>query len=204
MRVRIANAFVASRITIEPGASVESIRSPLAEFWYNFRHNLFKPLLLFFYLGFVIVLLRVEYEIPYVVYQALTIYLLLAIGWHGGEELAGSSRASLGPVLGFMVHGLRAQFRDRNRSPSSSSGLATHLREVDQATVAGYLRFGLGRDVRHLPGRPRRHAHRLRRLHARDARRDGDPRLPGGALSRLAAPAPGDGRAGQHAPRAGL
>src|SRR5690242_7886527 len=33
--------------------------SILAEFWYNFRHNLFKPLLLFFYMGFLIPILKV-------------------------------------------------------------------------------------------------------------------------------------------------
>ena len=33
-------------------------------------------------------ILRVKFEFPYVMYQGLTIYLLLAIGWHGGEELS--------------------------------------------------------------------------------------------------------------------
>lgn len=82
--VKVTNAVVASEVTIDPEksgeASAESGRTVFGEFWYNFRHNLFKPLLLFFYLGFVIVLLKVQYEIPYVVYQALTMYLLLAIG----------------------------------------------------------------------------------------------------------------------------
>ena len=36
------------RAPTEQRARAESM---LAEFWYNFRHNLFKPLLLFFYLG---------------------------------------------------------------------------------------------------------------------------------------------------------
>ncbi len=64
------------------------MRGPiLEEFWHNFTHNLFKPLLLFFYLGFLVPILKVEFEFPYVIYQSLTIYLLLAIGWHGGEEL---------------------------------------------------------------------------------------------------------------------
>ena len=60
----------------------------LQEFWHNFTHNLFKPLLLFFYFGFLIPILKVRFEFPYVIYQGLTMYLLLAIGWHGGEELA--------------------------------------------------------------------------------------------------------------------
>jgi uncharacterized protein len=109
----------------------------LGEFWYNFRHNLFKPLLLFFYLGFVIVLLRVQYEIPYVVYQALTMYLLLAIGWHGGEELAGIELNMLGPVLGFMVMGFGLNFVI-GLMAFGILRAATRLREVDQATVAGF------------------------------------------------------------------
>ncbi len=60
----------------------------LHEFWQNFTHNLFKPLLLFFYAGFSVPILGVNFEFPYVIYQGLTIYLLIAIGWHGGEELA--------------------------------------------------------------------------------------------------------------------
>ena len=70
-------------------AKVVVKRQSLAlEFWENFRKNLFKPLLLFFYLGFAIPLLKVSFEFPYAIYQGLTIYLLIAIGWHGGEELA--------------------------------------------------------------------------------------------------------------------
>ena len=60
----------------------------LHDFWENFRHNLFKPLLLFFYMGFSIPLLGVPFEFPHVIYQGLTMYLLIAIGWKGGEELA--------------------------------------------------------------------------------------------------------------------
>ena len=66
----------------------------LGGFWHNFRHNLFKPLLLFFYLGFLVRSCRVDFEFPYVIYQGLTIYLLIAIGWHGGEELAHWTRTT--------------------------------------------------------------------------------------------------------------
>ncbi len=57
----------------------------LEQFLYNASHNLFKPLLLCFYMGFAIPLLRVPFEFPKVLYQGLTMYLLIAIGWHGGE-----------------------------------------------------------------------------------------------------------------------
>ncbi|WP_068422344.1 sodium-dependent bicarbonate transport family permease [Planctomyces sp. SH-PL62] len=109
----------------------------LHEFWYNFRHNLFKPLLLFFYLGFLVPILRVQFEFPYVMYQALTIYLLIAIGWHGGEELAHLNPDSIKSIVGFMGVGFLA---------NTLIGLiafgilrsVTRMRRVDQATVAGY------------------------------------------------------------------
>jgi len=36
----------------------------LHEFLQNFLHNLFKPLLLFFYFGFLIPILKVDFEFP--------------------------------------------------------------------------------------------------------------------------------------------
>ena len=139
--VRVTNSVVASEVTLNPekmtGPVSKSERSVLGEFWYNFRHNLFKPLLLFFYLGFVIVVLKVQYEIPYVVYKALTMYLLLAIGWHGGEELAGIKLNMLGPVLGFMLMGFVLNFVI-GMIAFGILRATTHLREVDQATVAGF------------------------------------------------------------------
>lgn len=54
----------------------------------NIGKNLFNPLLLFFFTGFLIPLLKVEFEFPKALHQSLTIVLLLGIGWHGGEELS--------------------------------------------------------------------------------------------------------------------
>ena len=108
----------------------------LHEFWHNFTHNLFKPLLLFFYMGFLIPILKVKFEFPYVIYQGLTIYLLLAIGWHGGEELA-EIKARSSAVVGFMVVGFVLELRHRHpRLPAADS--MTPMRRVDKATVAGY------------------------------------------------------------------
>ena len=59
----------------------------LLEFWENFRHNLFKPLLLFFYLGFLIPILKVQFEFPYVVYQGVTMYLSWFRGFVGSVSL---------------------------------------------------------------------------------------------------------------------
>lgn len=109
----------------------------LQEFWQNFTHNLFKPLLLFFYFGFLIPILKVRFEFPYVIYQGLTMYLLLAIGWHGGEELAKINASSVGVIVGFMVLGFVLNFAIGGIAYLLLS-LLTRLRSVDRATVAGY------------------------------------------------------------------
>ena len=109
----------------------------LQEFWHNFTHNLFKPLLLFFYFGFLIPILKVRFEFPYVIYQGLTMYLLLAIGWHGGEELANVSASSVGVIIGFMVLGFLLNFVI-GAIAYALMGWLTSLRKVDRATVAGY------------------------------------------------------------------
>lgn len=109
----------------------------LQEFWHNFTHNLFKPLLLFFYFGFLIPILKVRFEFPYVIYQGLTMYLLLAIGWHGGEELARVSASSVGAIVGFMVLGFVLNFVIGSLAYLGLSRLKS-LRRVDMATVAGY------------------------------------------------------------------
>src|SRR3954464_9086705 len=109
----------------------------MLEFWENFRHNLFKPLLLFFYMGFLVPILGVKLDFPNVIYQGLTIYLLIAIGWKGGEELAELPFSKLGGAIGFMATGFVLNF---------FIGIIaflilhtfTRLREVDKATVAGY------------------------------------------------------------------
>ncbi len=109
----------------------------LQEFWHNFTHNLFKPLLLFFYFGFLIPILKVRFEFPYVIYQGLTMYLLLAIGWHGGEELAKVKPDEIDNIAGFVLLGFLLNF--------VIGGLAylllkymSSMRKVDKATVAGY------------------------------------------------------------------
>lgn len=108
----------------------------LEQFLDNFLHNLFKPLLLFFYLGFLVPLLKVPFEFPYAIYKGLIIYLLISIGWHGGEELASLSAADLGRASGFMVVGFLANL---------VIGIVayvvlrrTNIRQIDAAAVAGY------------------------------------------------------------------
>jgi uncharacterized protein len=109
----------------------------LHEFLENFLHNLFKPLLLFFYFGFLIPILKVEFEFPYVIYQGLTMYLLVAIGWHGGEELAEVKPSAVGNIAGFMVTGFLLNFVIGIIAYLLLSR-TTAMRRVDKATIAGY------------------------------------------------------------------
>ena len=110
----------------------------LMQFLHNVQSNLFKPLLLFFMIGLTIPLLKVHLEFPQSIYQGLTIYLLISIGWHGGEELAVLPPSELLHAGAFMlvgfltngVIGVLAYFLLRTFVPS--------FRKVDSATVAAY------------------------------------------------------------------
>ena len=139
--VSIVDSLTASKVTVEDATAAatekEEPKSILAEFWHNFRHNLFKPLLLFFYLGFLVPILRVHFEFPYVMYQALTIYLLIAIGWHGGEELAHLNPDHIKSIVGFMFVGFLTNTVVGILAYTILRA-ATRMRRVDQATVAGY------------------------------------------------------------------
>ncbi|MEE6178633.1 sodium-dependent bicarbonate transport family permease [Mycobacterium sp. 050134] len=109
----------------------------LNEFWQNFTHNLFKPLLLFFYFGFLIPILKVRFEFPYVIYQGLTMYLLVAIGWQGGEELAKIKPADIDNIAGFVALGFVLNLVIGGLTYFLLKVL-TPMRRVDRATVAGY------------------------------------------------------------------
>ncbi len=109
----------------------------LVDLLVNIQHNLFKPLLMFFFMGFLIPLLKIPFEFPKPLYQSITLYLLIAIGWHGGEELASLSGAQFQDALGFMalgfltnlIIGVTAYFVLRR---------ATKLRAIDAAVIGGY------------------------------------------------------------------
>lgn len=113
------------------------LQQVFAEFYDNFRHNLFKPLLLFFYMGFLVPILGVEFEFPHVMYQGLTIYLLVSIGWNGGEELAELNAKELTQALEFMGVGFITNFVIGIIAYLLLRSF-TKLRKVDAATVAGY------------------------------------------------------------------
>lgn len=103
----------------------------------NVLHNLFKPLLLFFYAGFLIPIFHVKLEFPKAVYQGLTIYLLLSIGWKGGEELAGLEPHLYWQAAGFMVIGFFTNFLI-GIIAYNILRWTTKLRQIDAATIAGY------------------------------------------------------------------
>jgi hypothetical protein len=107
------------------------------ELVHNILHNLFKPLLLFFYLGFLAPILKIPFEFPKPIYQGITLYLLIAIGWHGGEELASLGWHEFAQAGGFMVIGFLT-----NTCIGFAAYVAlktfTNLRRIDAATVAGY------------------------------------------------------------------
>jgi hypothetical protein len=109
----------------------------LHNFWHNFTHNLFQPLLLFFYMGFLIPLLKVPFEFPKQIYQGLTLYLLVAIGWEGGILLAKQPNDVLLRAAGFVLVGFITNFFIGVFAYIILRQF-TRLRNVDAATVAGY------------------------------------------------------------------
>lgn len=109
----------------------------LNEFIHNFTHNLFKPLLLFFYAGFLMPIFHVKLEFPKAVYQGLTIYLLLAIGWKGGEELAGLEPHLYAQAAGFMLIGFCTNFVI-GIVAYNVLRWTTKIRQIDAATISGY------------------------------------------------------------------
>jgi hypothetical protein len=64
-------------------------------------------------------------------------YLLLAIGWHGGEELATVHVASIGNIAGFIVLGFLLNFLIGLLAYLLLTRM-TKMRRIDRATVAGY------------------------------------------------------------------
>ena len=68
--------------------------------WSLIAGNLLTPPILFFVLGMAATLLRSDLEIPQAMTRAMSLYLLFAIGMHGGVELAaaGFSFAALKPL----------------------------------------------------------------------------------------------------------
>jgi hypothetical protein len=114
-----------------------------------------EPVVLFFLLGLVGGLARSDLKIPAVLYEGLSIYLLLAIGIKGGVELAKEPlHAFLGPALivvgmgilsTLLVFGLLRFARQVSRADRAS--LAAHYGSVSVVTFAVAQSFLSARDI---------------------------------------------------------
>jgi len=89
-------------------------------------------------MGFAVPLLKVAFEFPHIIYQGLTIYLLVSIGWKGGEELAELSGKDLTLALKFMAIGFATNFVIGIVAYTILRTGVKTLRRVDAATVAAY------------------------------------------------------------------
>ncbi len=107
------------------------------ELLHNFLSNLFQPLLLFFFMGFLVPILRVPFEFPKALYQSLVIYLLIAIGWHGGELMAHLSSREIAVAGGLAVVGF-ATNTAIGYLAAAILGRVSRMRQIDAATVGAY------------------------------------------------------------------
>jgi len=111
--------------------------------------NLIAPPILFFLLGMAATLLRSDLEIPTPVTRALSLYLLFAIGMHGGVELAraGVSLATFVPLAAGVVAsatmpvGVFWALRRRLGTENAAAIGATYgsISAVTFITAAGFL-----------------------------------------------------------------
>ena len=132
--MRLAEAQGVVRVRVAESAATTSAAGRI---WINFTSNLFQPLLLFFFMGFAVPLLRVPFEFPKPLYQSLTIYLLIAIGWHGGELMAQQSPNELViagglVIVGFFVNGFIGVLATK------ALRWFTPMRRIDAVTVGAY------------------------------------------------------------------
>jgi len=114
----------------------------------------FEPVILFFLLGLLAGVMRSDLKIPAVLYESLSIFLLLAIGLKGGVELARQSLSALVlPVL--VVVGVGALIpliafpvlqRLGRLSRADAASVAAHYGSVSVVTfaVAGAYLSGVG------------------------------------------------------------
>ncbi|MFO8026728.1 MAG: sodium-dependent bicarbonate transport family permease [Opitutales bacterium] len=111
--------------------------------------NLLSPPVVAFGAGIVAVWLRSDLKFPDQVYQALTIYLLLAIGFKGGSSIAAYGIAQLTlPLLATLVAGtvipIVVFFATRaflKMSVANAAALAAHYGSVSAVTFMACLAF---------------------------------------------------------------
>ena len=133
--------------------------------------NLFSPPVVAFGAGVVSVWLRSDLKFPEQVYQGLTIYLLLAIGFKGGSAMAQYGIGPLAlPLFATLIAGSLIPI---------AVFFATRSFLKDERLQCGRprrsLRIGLRSDLYGQPRLPRQTRRFLRRLHASNHGSDGDP-----------------------------
>jgi len=112
--------------------------------------SLLAPPILFFLLGMAATLMRSELEIPQPITRAMTLYLLFAIGMHGGVELSksGVSLAILLPLLAGMASSalvplITFYVLRRRVAPVDAAGIAAtygSISAVTFITASSFLR----------------------------------------------------------------
>lgn len=111
--------------------------------------NVISPPVIAFAAGVIAVLARSDLKFPEQVYQALTIYLLMAIGFKGGSALATTSLASLmAPLLATLFIGALIPFSvffitrsALKMSVPNAAALAAHYGSVSAVTFMASLAF---------------------------------------------------------------
>jgi hypothetical protein len=113
------------------------------------RANLLSPVVLSFALGLAARLVRSEFSIPKEMYNGMSVYLLFALGLHGGVELArGSWDAMLLPVLATLALGVlipvicfTALRRIGRFGIADAAGIAAHYGSVSAVTFIAAEQF---------------------------------------------------------------
>lgn len=112
------------------------------------------PVVLFFVFGLVAGLLRSDLKLPPALYETLSILLLLAIGLHGGVELAAqASVALLGQILMVLVMGVLLpliafpMLRTLRFNRVDSASIAAHYGSVSAGTFAVVVAYLLAEGV---------------------------------------------------------
>ncbi|GGC94556.1 sodium-dependent bicarbonate transport family permease [Halopseudomonas salina] len=114
----------------------------------------FDPVVLFFVFGLIAGLVKSELKLPPGLYDTLSIILLLAIGLHGGVELAEqASPALLGQTLAVLALGIALPLiafpllRMLRFPRVDAASIAAHYGSVSAGTFAVVIAYLLARDI---------------------------------------------------------
>lgn len=113
------------------------------------RQNLLSPIALAFALGMLARVIRSEFQLPKDIYVGISIYLLLALGLHGGVELAHASfDAIVWPALATIFLGVLTPIssylvlrRIGRFGVQDSAGIAAHYGSVSAVTFIAAQQF---------------------------------------------------------------